>query len=527
MFLRHAARAALFFYGVLVVLRAAIWWSATARPDPSSLPIMLTWPLLFGALAAGVITLLRRPSLETTAAVIDARAQTRDRLLSAREFSSRGEANEMERLAVGETAEWLKTRDLRPHVPIRFPSELKWLLVPLATLALLWWSELDRAAQRDAAVAAARKGAGPTARALENLAKQTEERAKAIDSEELRRIADRLKQSAAQLRAEADRAGDTETAALREIAELEQLARELRQPQAATPGELKAIAEALRKHEGAKEAAKALEENRPAEAAERLETARQSPEAKEIEATLQQAVEHLARRQEEASKQIAQLQQQQANARGQNDERTQLMQQLAQMLRQMPQKPQQPQPGQAGGEQKEQQPQQGGGKQMSDEDLKKLLSALQDLKDQQGEGEQQEGQGHAPGEQKTDAPGNVSVLSFQQSKQLDPSSSLPIPSGQPGPENDTGTTRDPFGQDATAQNAAKRSEQLQGQLGEGESLSALVPAAAKGDARAAQRYRELTEAAAAAAQDTVEQEAIPLGSRFLIKRYFEAIRARQ
>ena len=45
--------------------------------------------------------------------------------------------------------------------------------------------------------------------------------------------------------------------------------------------------------------------------------------------------------------------------------------------------------------------------------------------------------------------------------------------------------------------------------------------------RSARRYKDLYEAAAAAAQDTVQQENIPLGSRFLIKRYFDSIRPQE
>ena len=44
------------------------------------------------------------------------------------------------------------------------------------------------------------------------------------------------------------------------------------------------------------------------------------------------------------------------------------------------------------------------------------------------------------------------------------------------------------------------------------------------NSRSSRRYKELYEAMAPAAQDAVVQENIPLGSRFLIKRYFESIR---
>lgn len=529
MFLRHAARATLFFFGLLVVLRAIVWWGGKSRPDPSSLPYMLSWPVLLGAIGGLLITLLRRPSLAHTAATLDVRGNTRDRLTSALEFSRRKSAKEMEQLAVKESADWLAGRDLRPLVPLRAPRELCWIAVPLVTLALLFWHETNRAALQDAAILAATENVRDTERSLESLARKIEDRAKATDDAVLKKVADRLKESAAQLRAEANRAGDTQTAALREIAELEQLIKQLRQPQAATSAEMKALAQALSKNEATREAAKAMEENRLADAAKELEAAAKQPDAQKAEAALKEAVDHLARQQEQASKQIEQLQQQAGEQSG-GEERQQLMQQLAQMLREMP--------GAKGGQQgkqgegkdseknQEKKQQAQGGKPMSDEDLKKLLGALQQMKDQQqGGGEEQEGGN--PGEKSGEGSGPVTVMSFGQNPEGKPAGEIGMPSGLPGGEKDTGTTKDPFGSPGDSGGAAKRQEQLAGQLGEGESLSALVPTAAGGDAKAARRYRELTEAAASAAEDAVLQENIPLGARFLIKRYFDALRSRE
>ena len=163
---------------------------------------------------------------------------------------------------------------------------------------------------------------------------------------------------------------------------------------------------------------------------------------------------------------------------------------------------------------------------MTDEDLKKLLGALQNLKNQQqGEGpaggEPQEGEG--------DPNGPIAMLNFGKGKNPDenPGDGINFPSGQPGTDKDKGTTENPFGkQGAEAKDAAKK-DQLSGRFGEGESLSALIPTAAAGGEKATRRYKELYDAAAADAEDAVTQENIPLGSRFLIKRYFEAIRPKQ
>ena len=100
------------------------------------------------------------------------------------------------------------------------------------------------------------------------------------------------------------------------------------------------------------------------------------------------------------------------------------------------------------------------------------------------------------------------------------------PSGQAGSERDTGTTDTPFGKDVNAAGKDAKAQQLAGRQGEGESLQQSLTSA--GDHSKSNRgYKDLYEAMAPAAQDAVLQENIPLGSRFFIKRYFEAIRPQE
>ena len=526
MFLRHAARGTLFFFAILVVLRGVVWWQGTARPDPSSLPYMLTWPFILGAIGGAILTALRRPSLNATAEILDARGNTMDRLLSARAFSAQPNPTEMHRLAVEETGTWLKGRELRPLAPVRFPKELGWIVVPLVMLGLLWWDEVDRAARHDQAVAAALQNATVTIRSLEAMAEQTEERAKATNDEELRKVAERLKQSAAQLRAEAERAGDTNTAALRQIADLEQLVKQLRQPERVTPDEVKALAQALAQNEQTKEAAKALQQNRFQDAADALENIASMPDAEKTETALREAVEHLARREEQASRQMEQMQREIREGQQQGGaQRQQLLKQIAQALRELEQRDG-PGPGKENTKEAAKQQREGGNKEANDQDLQKLLSALEQMKDQQQGNEEQTGGGDE-GEESGKGSGPITMLSFHESKDAEPVVEFGVPSGKPGSESDPESSNDPVGSEKGKAAEAQRQEQLKGQLGEGESLSALMPSAAAGEAKAARRYKELTEAAAAAAEDAVSQEGIPLGSRFLIKRYFDAIRARE
>jgi hypothetical protein len=519
-FLATTARATLFFYGVLVLLTAATLWRGAAVPNPAGIPFMLTWPFVFGAVAGLLTALLRRPALRRVAEGMDALAGTRDRLLTACDFSGKADATAMETLALEEACGFLRGRSFAQYLPVRPPSELRWLVVPLVALGVLWWDAISLAtARRERAVEQAAEVAG-TIRQLEKLAAQIEPKSK--DDERRQRIADRLKESVAQVRAEAAEGRDAQKAALRELSLLEELVKELRRPEAATEEELKELAAALAKHEATKDAAHELEQGRLAEAARKLEeAAKDKPGAEQVAQSVRQALEHLARQKEQMSKQLEELREQAQEGGG---ERQQLLQQLAQALDKLAK-----QGAQAGGKQPQKgdgKQQQAAGKPMSDDDLKKLLGALAEMKNAQQEGEGGEGDAPPEGEPKP-GDGQISMLSFGRGgKDGEPDIDSQIPSGKPGTEQDKGTSESPFGKQGAAGDAGVR-EQLGGKLGAGESLSVLIPSAAGGDAKATRRFKELTDAAATTAQDAVLQENIPLGSRFLIKRYFEAIRPKQ
>lgn len=517
-FLGCTVRASLFFFGVLLVLTSAAWWLGEFRPNPSDIPFVLAWPFAFGAVAGLLLALLRRPALERVARAGDLAGATRDRLLTGLLFSRKPDASELELLTVAEVERYCRGRDFRPLLPIRVPRELRWLAAPIVMLGLLWWDAMQAAATRDQRAAEETAEIAGTAGQLDRLARQFDQRADAVKEAELKRIAERLKQSAEQMRAEAARGGDARKAALRELALLEQLVKELRQPEAATPDELKALADALMKHEQIREAAKDMQGGNLADAAKKLEQAaaqQNAPADEQVQRTIQQALDHLAQRKEQVSKQIEKLRNQ-AGEGGRQD----LLQQIADLLNEMQQQGKVAERKDGKGEQK------GAGKPMTDEDLKKLLGALQELKNQQqgdapGGGEPQEGEGEGEGK--------ISMLNFGKGKDGDENSGdgVNFPSGKPGSDKDRGTTQQPFGKEAAEPKDEGKMEQLAGRLGEGESLSALIPSAAAGDAKATRRYKELYQAAAADAEDAVTQENIPLGSRFLIKRYFEAIRPKQ
>jgi hypothetical protein len=388
-------------------------------------------------------------------------------------------------------------------------------------LALLWWSAFNAAAIKDARAAQETAAISETAKQLEHVAKLIDTQASENHEEKLKLIADRLRQSAEQMRAEAADGKDAHKAALRELANLEGLVKQLRRPNAATPEEVKALADALAKHEQTRDAAKDLAVGNLAEAAKQLaQVAEDKPTAEQVNETLKQALDHLAERREEVSKQIEKLQQ--AGEGGRQD----LLKQIADALNDLAQQ------GKGIARDGKGAPK-GDQKKMTDDDLRRLLGALEGLKDQQQrQGDAPQGGQPQPGEPKEGEPngdGKVAMLNFSSSERPGgmPEDSINSPSGKPGNDKDKDTTKDPFGAKSTAAKDAARKEQDAGQLGAGESLSVLIPSAAAGDEKATRRYRELYDAAAFAAEDAVTQENIPLGARFLIRRYFQAIRPKQ
>jgi len=519
-FLRSAARAALFFFGVLLVFTAVAWWRGGFRPDVAAIPVMLTWPFVFVAMAATLITAFNFPQPQRVARALDAADATRDRFVTGLRIAEKSGANEMETIALTEIAGYARSRKLGALLPVRLPRELPWIAAPVAMIAVLWWSAMNANAIKDARAAQETAAISETAKQLDRLGAAADILSKENEDKLLRLVAERLRQSAEQMRAEAADGKDARKSALRELAQLEDLVKELRRPEAATPEELKALAGALEKHEQTREAAKDIASGNLADAAKKLaQAAKDESSAEQVNATLKQALDHLAEQRDRVSKQIEKLQQ--AGEDGRQD----LLKRVADAVNDLAQQGKNvAREGKDGakGEQKK----------MTDEDLRRLLGALEGLKDQQQQGDgppggqPQQGEPRGGGEE---GEGKVAMLNF--SHRENPGAmdedSIKSPSGKPGNGKDKDTTKDPFGANSAAPKSAARKEQEAVQLAAGESLSALIPSAAAGDEKAARRYRELYDTASFAAEDAVTQENIPLGARFLIRRYFQAIRPKQ
>ena len=486
-------------FALIVIAMVQRWILKGALPGPVW---WLAAPVLAGV-AALLLAMLRRIEIRDVAGCVDRLGGTHDRFLTALAFAKT--PTPFQSLAAQECRDFLAKKNFARLIPIRLPQAARWLLIPIVTLALLHWESRLAADARRLAAEAAQKEAAPTAQRLEQLAKEIEKSPDGAKDEELKKLAEQLRKSAEQLRAQDNGADEAAKAALRELSSLEQMLAQMQKPPAsATPEEMKRLAEDLAKNDATKPAADAMKAGNLAEAAKELEDAAKQPTKEEAEKTLRQALERLAQQRElsEAMQQLAkQLQQAQAGAS------SEALQKLAQMLRKMGK--QQNSPGQPG-------------KQPSEQMLKNLMAALENMKF--SEGEQSGGEPKSSGE----GDGKLTIQSF--GKPNSDGSPKPdasqIPSGQPGSERDPGTTETPFGSKPGDTADKGTDAALKGRLAEGESLSQLLPTA--GDtSKSARRYKELFDAMAPAAEEAVVQENIPLGSRFLIKRYFESIRPQQ
>ena len=225
--------------------------------------------------------------------------------------------------------------------------------------------------------------------------------------------------------------------------------------------------------------------------------------------------EQAAKLSEQQKNEVARQMQQAAQGApdGQPQLSQQALQRLAELLRQAGKN------GSQGGR-GQQQVSRGGqnGQPMTEKQLQDLINALENMKD-----------GMQPGGDPPQGPGQGSQQSLALVEQFgkNPGGHSPPdgkPSGLPGGEHDTGHPDKLFAdQPPDAARIQGEAHRLEGMLGDGASLQQLTGATG-GPARAGRPYRDLYEAMAPAAQDSVEQENIPLGSRHFVRQYFENIR---
>jgi hypothetical protein len=500
-------------------------FSVVGTVGSGGLLLVVVLSLVVAAAIAAASVYQTPPTLQEIALKWDADARTHDRFATLLQFTERGGATPLQKLAVQECHTYLLGLNERDWIVLRPPPFLRWCAFPLVALIAIATISLVLSESRDASRQRAIAAVDSTLENLDKLAQTLDQRSAADQKEAMARLAEELRKAAERIREEAEDVEAAKRAAARELSRLEALTEALRSPtNEATPAELAALGKAVEPLESAKALAEALQQGdltRAGEAAGALRT--NDPEqAAQAEERLKAAVEHLAKQGKNSSAAMKNLAQNSSSAG--ND--AGLLKELSDLLNEMAQKRGASRQNGNRGNRKGQGQGNAEGKPMTDSELKQLLSALRQLKDQGDEGNSpQESDDSGDG---GDGESAVRMLSFGPTGKGDKEDpeTKGTPSGLPGGERDSGTTKTPFGTEAINPAETARMSRIKGRLGEGESLSTFFPATGRDAPASTQRMRELYDAAVGAAEEAVVTDDIPVGSRMLIRRYFENIRPR-
>ena len=473
------------------------------------------WDVLEAAVVGALIyTLGGMPLADDTAAWIDRLAGTHDRFHTALDFAARAKRTPLELLTLTECVRYVEGFPVRRWTPIRVPRTLLAVAVPLVALALLGWHGVLGIGQppRDPALQAA---VDKQADALQKVAAQLQAKDKQ-PSPDLEKLAEAMKRSADKLK-DSQRQGDEQKlkTTLGELSSLEAMLNAMKQAakeSKVSPGELAALAAALEASQQGKDAAAAIKSGQLEAAGDQLQ---KLAEQMQKQGNGDQALQQLAQSmQEQAAKlsesernEVARQMQQaaQGSQSGQEGLSQQALQRLAELLKKAGKS------GQASSGKGSSAPP------MTQQQLQDLLNALENMKaGLQPGGESGENSGG--GQQSL-----ASVEAFNKGRG-EGSPKGDKATGMPGSEHDEGTNDHLFAdQPPDVPKAEGNAKRIEGALGDGATLQELV-GATSGPARASRQYRDLYEAIAPAEQSSVEQENIPLGSRHLVRRYFENIR---
>lgn len=487
--------------GVLVVMVSAA--SLLLGHQPWNGPVTLGF---FGCavLTASIWTWWQSPTLVQAAAGIDRIGRTKDRFLTAFSFSRVQTPTLLQVRALEECGSYIRGFDFRSLTRVRVPREAGYLLIPLIAMFLMnWHAQFTR--EITTPVRQVSSELLNQSHALEDLAGQLSVSGSGLNSGDLQHVAEEMKKSAVRLKTPIERTSESHKMALRELSALEAMIQEMQARTPPSAEELAALAEALKQVQSTRDAAAALQAGNLAEAADRIEKAVRQMKKGDAETG---ASEQVALALREAASRLTGAQkggmtQQMADGGRSGAAANEAMQRFAEQLRQMA----------------DSLPKQGSGNDRS----KMLQAALQNLRDMKlgMVSGASASSGNVPKTAATDSKTQMQTFMRQDGQ---PDSTNPgAPSGQAGGEHDPGTTRTPFGKAQPKNDSPGEGSQLTGLLGSGESLQDLVTTTG-GNSKAQRRYRELYDAMMPAAEDAVLQEDIPLGKRFLVKRYFEGIR---
>jgi hypothetical protein len=451
----------LFAGSLLAVVLGIARWQVTG-PGMSIVP----WAL--GILVAGpalgaLIALLRGAPARAAAAAVDARYELKDRAVSAIDFIHRGQSSPMHQLQVADAERHLQSLDPRRVAPFRLPAVMPYAMAALAlALALLFWPQRALVqADPPAPLESILAAADEAEESIEEIV----ETAKKANDPKLEELVQNLTETIDQLKLP----GVDVKEALAKLSEM-QAAIAARQAEfniGQVDAQMQALGEAMASTQALEGAGQALQQGKYEKAAEQLDKAEPKPDRKAAK-TLKEKLAQAAKAMEEAgltdlstaTTELAESLEDGAAAQG-------ACKKLGNLARS-----------------------QGRRKQINDL-LARSCNSLSECK------------------------GNCQKNSTAQLR-------LRKKSTQPKSTWGKGISGNTDGEQ-TKLDAARKREQVQGQMGEGasETETTHMPEGRQTASRAYkeqyQKYRRMTEAA-------LNAEPIPLGHRQTIRRYFELIR---
>lgn len=327
---------------------------------------------------------------------------------------------------------------------------------------------------------------------LEEMAQRLKAAA-ALQDTQLRKLVDELRKSAERLREARLPESEAKRHAFEQLAKLDEILRRARDSQV-TAAEMEALLDALAANELTKKVEDLLREGKDQEAAQELEKLAErihdqaGKKIRELAQSLQDSMNRLSENEKgQVSRDLQQSMQ--AAQTGSSNEMRRLMQQIAAMIRE----------GKISRASK------------NARTVQSMIHSLEDLKNALRNGSLHLAE--------TDEPSSQT-----QTMQIDQTGQNPgDPTGKPGGGGPTDLqekqSKDPL-------EAVGQAKKAQGAIGEGEfSLDIISSVGSTGHAN--REYRQLFDAVTPDNEQAIEQEEIPMGSRNLVKRYFERIRPKE
>src|ERR1700730_8079861 len=446
--------------------------------------------LIAFAISSGwcIVAILRAPwSIRQTACWLDSMADTKSRFATILALRDQGFAGAWRGALLRECMTFVATFESRKWSRPRVPRN--WWIAATPWLALLLLNFQDQLRQpkdeRDQDRVLAQ-----TSFRLEQMAAKS---AGAVPDAQLRKLIDELRKSAERLRETRLPQSDAKRRAFEELAKLDEILHRAQDSQV-TAAEMEALLNALAANDLTKNVEDLLREGKDEKAAQELErlAERLSDQAgkkiRELAQSLQESMNRLS--ENEKSQVSRELQQSmQAAQMGNSDDMRHLMQQIAAMIRE----------GKISRASKNAQM------------VQSMIRSLEDLKNALRDGSLQIAE--------TDEP-----LSQTETMQFDQTGQNPgNPTGKPGDGGPADLHQKQIKDPLEAVGQAKKA---QGIIGQGEySLDVISSVGSTGHAN--REYRQLFDAVAPDNEQAIEQEEIPVGSRNLVKRYFERIRPKE